>query len=279
MTPTAAVLVCLAALAMPAPVLPQVLFVKVGPSPVVAGRTADQSRAVVLIHGLSINLLNPDKVTNAGLRAWQQPDHDLVRKLSRDADVYGLAYSQNVPAHEIAHSADVLAHLRSLKEAGYRDVVLVGHSAGGLIARHVVEDNPDLGVTRVIQVCAPNVGSNWAVLRTARAAQIPFLLSLTPGNRLKLLEERIEKKIPDKIAFICVVGSSHLKGDGIVFCRSQWSQELQAQGVPAYSLRTSHRDAMHNPKTAELLEKLVVEPAPRWDNQKVTEVRKQLLGN
>jgi pimeloyl-ACP methyl ester carboxylesterase len=268
------------ALATPAPVQIQTLFVKVGPMPGVSGRSPNQDRAVVLIHGLGLHMISSEKPVKAYLRSWQQSDHPLVRRLAQDSDVYALSYGQNLPLGEIAASPEILRHVRSLKTAGYKQVVLIGHSAGGVIARELVEDNPDLGVTRVLQVCSPNEGSGWAALRTARAAQMPFLVSLTRTGREKVIDLRYPgKRIPDSVEFVCVVGSCRLRGDGVVSTRSQWSAELQAQGVPAYSMRTTHWDAMTNSRTPDLLGRLVVEPMPRWDEAKVVETRKALIGS
>ena len=72
-------------------------------------------------------------------------------------------------------------HVRwRLRQAGYSEVILLGFSAGGVVARQFVEDNPAAGVTRVIQVCAPNLGSPLAKLKSSVGlAQESFLQSLT----------------------------------------------------------------------------------------------------
>ncbi|MFO0841274.1 MAG: alpha/beta fold hydrolase [Gemmataceae bacterium] len=257
----------------------QTVFVKVGPMPGVSGRSSGQDRAVVLIHGLGLHMVSAEKPVRAYLRPWQQSDHPLVRRLAQDSDVYALAYGQNLPLGEVVSSEEIHRHVRSLKGIGYKQVVLVGHSAGGLIARELVEDHADLGVTRVVQVCSPNEGSGWAALRTARAAQMPFLVSLTRAGREKVIDQRYPgKRIPDSIGFACVVASCRLGGDGVVSCRSQWSAELQAQGVPAYSIRATHWDAMTSSRTPDLLARLVAEPMPRWDEAKVIEARMALIG-
>jgi pimeloyl-ACP methyl ester carboxylesterase len=256
----------------------ELLFVKVGPNARVLGRSAGQERAVVLIHGLALHPIAKEKIAMAELRSWQQQDSTLVKEISRHADVYALAYGQTAACERIAESPLMLDHLRGLKKAGYRDIVLVGHSAGGLIARHIVEDNSDLGVTKVIQVCCPNSGSNWAVLKAGRSVQAAFLASLTHAARLKLLEERKEKRIPSRVQFACVIGSLHLGGDGVVSCKSQWSEDLQIQGVPAIPLRTTHWDAVRSTRGAELLGRLVKESQKRWDERTVREVKKKLLG-
>jgi pimeloyl-ACP methyl ester carboxylesterase len=257
----------------------EVLFVKVGPNARVVGRSAGQERAVVLIHGLALHPISKDKVSKAQLRSWQQQDSTLVKELSQHADVYALAYGQTASCESIAESPRLLEHLRGLKKAGYRDIVLVGHSAGGLIARYLVEDNPEIGITKVIQVCCPNGGSSWAALKTARSVQAAFLASLTHTAREKLLQQRKEKRIPTEIQFTCVIGSVRFGGDGVVSCKSQWSDDLQAQGISAHSLRATHWDAVRSAKGAELLGRLVREPHKRWDERAVREARKKLLGD
>jgi pimeloyl-ACP methyl ester carboxylesterase len=269
--------------AEPGPVLPtdfsaETLFVKVGPDAKVPGRSKDQDRAVVLIHGLGIHLFNTERITQPKLRHWQQHDSALVKELSKNADVYAIAYGQNVAVDRFCSVTLVPKHILRLKSEGYKEIILVGHSAGGLIARHLIEDHPDLGVTRVIQVCAPNAGSGLAALKTARAAQIPFLLSLTKNVRSRVLEERKEKRIPKDIEFACVVGSMGFGGDGIVSTSSQWSQDLQDQGVPGYSVRMLHKEATTKSASIEMIAKLVNEPQPRCKPEKIAEMRKRILG-
>jgi pimeloyl-ACP methyl ester carboxylesterase len=272
----------LALFAVPAPApatgAVEILFVKVAPSARVPGRSPGQARAVVLIHGLSLALLSKEKATRPHLRRWQVADCLLVKTLARDADVYAFAYGQTVACDHVSDTPLLLRHLRALKSAGYRDIVLVGHSAGGLVARHLVEDYPDLGITRVIQVCTPNGGSGLAGLKMARSVQMAFLTSLTHAARERILKDRKGKRIPAGVAFACVVGSSGLAGDGVVSCHSQWSDDLQAQGIPAHALHAVHWDAMTSQRAADLLARLVKEPLHRWDARAVREARKKLLG-
>jgi pimeloyl-ACP methyl ester carboxylesterase len=274
----ATLLLALLTVQMPSKTTVEVLFVKVGPNARVVGRSAGQERAVVLIHGLALHPLAKDKASKARLRPWQQQDSALVKEVARHADVYALAYGQTAACERIAESLPLLEHVRGLKKAGYRDIVLVGHSAGGLIARQLVEDNEDIGVTKVIQVCCPNAGSNWAALRTTRSVQAAFLASLTHSARERLLKERKEKRIPNAVQFACVIASVHLGGDGVVSCKSQWSEDLQTQGIPAVSLHATHWDAVRSAKGAELLGRLVQESQKRWDERTVREARKKLLG-
>jgi len=241
-------------------------------------RSPGQDRAVVLIHGLSLHLLDKDKVATPLLREWQKPESVLVKWLARDADVFAFAYAQTVAADEVAAAPDLGADVRLLRRLGYRSVVLVGYSAGGLIARRFVEDDAGAGVTKVIQVCTPNGGSSWARLQAVRSNQVTFLASLTKASRERALAERADKRIPPHVEFVCVVGTGSVHGDGLVACRRQWTEDLQRQGVPAYPLNITHWHALRSPRAAPLLADLVRLPQPRWDPAQVAAARRQILG-
>ncbi len=199
--------------------------------------------------------------------------------LAQEADVFAFSYAQTVTADEIAECPDLEKHVRKLRQDGYREIVLIGHSAGGVIARQFVEDHPDCGVTKVIQVCAPNVGSGWAKVQTVRANQIDFLDSLTKPARRRSLSERADKEIPKHIEFACIVGTGTVVGDGMVSNRSQYPPDLQKQGIPAYPFISTHWMVLRSQKGVELTARLVREAQPRWDAKKVEAVRRQLPGD
>ncbi len=257
----------------------ETIFQKVAPAKPADGRTPGQQRAVVLIHGLGLHPISKDRATRAILRSWQKPDSLLVKELSRHADVYAFAYGQITSVDKVPEAAGLARHVRALRKAGYREVVLVGHSAGGLVARHMVEDYPEAGVTKVIQVCSPNTGATLAALRLARDVQLAFFTSLGKAARKALLTKRQDLRIPTTVQFACVVGRIGLGGDGVVSCGSQWSEDLQKQGIPAHVLRTTHWDAVRGARGAELIGRLVRDPQPRWKDEQVSQARKKLLGN
>src|SRR5262249_18474068 len=159
--------------------------------------------------------------------------------------VFAFAYGQTVPVDTIAALPSLRCGIWRLRELGYKEIVLVGFSAGGLVARQVVEDEPDLGVTKVIQVCTPNGGPSWARLKAAGPAnQKPFLQSLTKETRGRSLEGRAGKRIPDGVQFVCAVGAGMGISDGVVSTHSQWPEDLQRQGIPAVLFRTEHLGAV-----------------------------------
>jgi hypothetical protein len=257
-------------------------FAQVAPVPLLPGaisRSQGQTRAVVLIKGLHLHPFSGRLAARAEFRPWQQPNSHLVRALAAEADVFALTYAQTVPVDEIPAQPDLAGDIRRLRQLGYREIVLAGFSAGGVIARQFVEDDPNCGVTRVIQVCTPNAGTGWAAVKgIAGAAQKPFVQSLTKQARVEMMRARLGKRIPDHVQFVCVIGAGLVYGDGIVSTRSQWPEDLQWQGIPAVLLDVEHWDAIGGKRGARLLTQLIKEPQPRWGSVEVTAMRKRLWG-
>lgn len=255
-------------------------FAAVGPERAggIAARSPGQGRAVVLIHGLRTHPFSAANVQRAAFQDWQQPGSRLVRALARDSDVYSFAYSQNVSLDEVAGSTAFAEAVGRLRGLGYAEVVLVGHSAGGLIARQFVEDHPDAGVTKVIQVCAPNAGSSWARLHPSVVrGQEEFLRSLTREGRRRELAARLGKRLPEAVQFVCLVGTGEVLGDGLVACTSQWPEDLQAQGAPAYGVFAIHTLVMRTEPGVARIAELARAGLPRWTPEQVAAVRHKLL--
>lgn len=262
-------------LGFPDPV--ETLFLQVQPEPK-SGMEKTAERAVLLVHGIRLHPFNSTKVAEARLHSWQRPDSPLVKALGKHADVYSFAYGQNVGLEQIASTPALGKAVAKLKFMGYRDIVLVGHSAGGLLARLFVEDFPESGVTAVVQVCAPNEGSTWAKANFSTAKeQDAFLQSLTRKERTKSCEQRAAKKIPPSLQFVCVVGVAGAYGDGMVSASSQWPADLQKQGIPAVRLNTTHVTVLRAAKTAEKIAQLVCDRHPRWSEEQVKAARKGIL--
>lgn len=241
-------------------------------------RTPQQTQAVVLIHGFHYHLLSKS-VPKAELRPWQKNDSTIVKELAKNADVFVFAYGQNVPLDTIVTDSKLGESVAQLRNLGYTDVALIGHSAGGLIARHFVEDHPDAGVTKVVQVCAPNGGSSLAGM-TGPKSQKVFLECLTVNNRKKCLEARASKVIPAQVQFVCVVARTDPKAktDGVVLCAAQWTADLQKQGIPAIFLMGSHREVVRESKLVETLAILIRDKQGRWSSEQTDEARKSIFG-
>jgi hypothetical protein len=265
-------LLCLAVILAQEPTVPT-QFAEVVPSVVVGQpfiRSPEKTRAVVVIQGFTLHLTKTGDFSTKW-HSYQKADSSLVKLLSQEADVFALAYGQTLPLTAYADLPVLRQDIQAIRELGYTEIVLVGFSAGGLIARQFVEDVPDCGVTKVIQVDSPNSGTEWAV-----GSRDAFRHSLTKKARQEFLRERPEKRIPESVQFVSVVGTGLLEGDGVVSIRSQWPEDLQEQGIPARSLPTTHLRAARSQAAVHLIAELVQETLLRWDAMEVAAMRKKL---
>jgi hypothetical protein len=240
-------------------------------------RSPEQTRAVILIHGLQIHPVSNLQVGKAAFKSWQKPHSVMVEALAAEADVFAFAYSENGTLEEIVSASGLREDVAKLKELGYEQIVLVGHSAGGLVARHLVEDCPDSGVTKVIQICTPNAGASCANMESGvRKNQRPFLHCLTKEGRAVCLQERADKKIPASVQFVCIVGDGMGSGDFLVSNASQWPKDLQDQGIPALALHTTHFTVMHSKVQAQKIAEVVRDYIPRWNDVQVASMKKSI---
>jgi pimeloyl-ACP methyl ester carboxylesterase len=255
-------------------------FVQVLPVPeeeLTFHRRFGQDRAVILIHGFQVPLFHGGGVVKPVFQGWQRPYSLLVEALANDADVYAFAYCQTVAVEEVARCATLVDDLCRVRALGYREVVLVGHSAGGLIARQFVEDHPEAGITKVVQVCAPNAGAAFAEFEAAVPAnQRSFVRSLTPEGRLTFLANREQRQVPREVDFTCIVANGAVVGDGVVPIASQWPGDLQKQGIPAVVLDTNHFTVMRTRIGIRAVCTAVRSQHPRLSPDRVTAVRKLL---
>jgi len=239
-----------------------------------------KDKAVVLVHGLLARPLHPDRAAKPDPHKWQKPDGALVKLLAEDFDVFGVSYAQTVPMDLVPLSKGLRDGVAALKAAGYKEIALVGHSAGGVIARRFVECHPDAGVTKVVAVAAPFHGSLWAHLPgfVIPKPQVPFIGSMLPGLR-KEWRERCGCDVPKDVQFCCVVCKlPRLAGDTMVAADSQWPEELQKQGVPAVAVRCNHFDAMTGDKCVSAIAEILKGKVVRWDADQTAQARKALLG-
>jgi pimeloyl-ACP methyl ester carboxylesterase len=250
-------------------------FVQVHPAPKDPGkfvRSANRQRAAVLIHGYWLHF-GKGHVGQALFKDWQEKDSTLVTVLGKESDVFAFAYGQTAPLDEIAHHPSLRDGVARLKQLGYTQVVLVGHSAGGLIARHFVEDFPRAGVTKVVQVCCPNGGCSFADIKWIPSNQKGFVLSLSHEGRKSCLLGRAGKKIPPRVQFVCVISPE----DHVVPCAFQWTKDLQDQGIPAIRCALGHHQVMRKTSSAKILAEVVRDPQPRWNAEQVAAARKDFF--
>ena len=241
-------------------------------------RSDGVSRAVVLLHGLRPHPISDTNVWEPGLSGWEEPFSPLVKALAADSDVFSLGYAQNVSVDDVARARGLARHVADLRAAGYVEVVLVGYSAGALVARYYVENTGGGGVTKVIQVCPPNGGSGWTRLATGvRKSQEAFIRSLSKESRQAVMQARADLTIPDHVEFVCVVGSFGRGGDGLVRHDCQWPADLQRQGIPVVPLSVGHVTAMWSRPVAQAIVQLVRSSQPRWTAAQVAAARMRIL--
>jgi pimeloyl-ACP methyl ester carboxylesterase len=238
-------------------------------------RDGGKKRAVVLVHGLHARPFSEDKANAAEAPGWLDPESAVCKSLAGHGSVFGYSYSQNRKVQDIAPS--LLPHVEKLKADGYAELVLVGFSAGALIVRHFVEDHPQAGVKKVIQVCPPNGGSALGKLeRTVRGDQEVFVRSLRKEEREAVVKER-GAKVPDGVEFVVMLGSLAGQGDGVLSKDSQWPADLRAQGIPVVKVEAAHGLVMRLESCALTLCRLIATPQPRWSAEGVEAARKELL--
>jgi pimeloyl-ACP methyl ester carboxylesterase len=278
------------------PSLPLVVALFAGPAatlptdvwqvaPEVAGRpfwlqnTLRKDRAALLIPGLKIHPLRPARVTRPELHDWQEPRSEMVKALARDFDVFAFGYAQTAAVDVVAHTPGLRETVGQLRQAGYQEIVLIGHSAGGIVARQFVECYPDAGVTRVIQVAAPNAGSDFAAFfKTGYPkSQAPFVQSLAPAARAESAR-RVRSLVSPRVEMVCVVCKLRgIDGDGLVHLASQWPEDLRQQGIPAVVAASSHWQAPRSGPGVAVIAELARTRLTRWSAEQVDVGRKVLF--
>jgi pimeloyl-ACP methyl ester carboxylesterase len=241
-------------------------------------RTKD--RALLLIPGLKIHPLRPAQCARPERHSWQETNSDLVRMLAADFDVFAFGYAQTAPLEVVVHSPGLRDAVGHLKKAGYKDIVLVGHSAGGVIARLFATSYPDAGVTKVIAVASPHAGAEAAKLQIGYPrVQAPFVQSLAPNVRMAA-KIAGDAKPNNSVEMACVVCKlRRLDSDGLVNIASQWPEDCRSCGVPAVVVQVSHWEVMLNPAGAKVIGELAREKLARWNRDEVEQARRALFGD
>lgn len=237
-----------------------------------------KDRAVLLVHGLVLRMIRPDKAGKPELHEWQQAKSPLAQALAPDFDVFSFSYAQTTSCDTVASSPGMRDQVEKLRKAGYKEIILIGHSAGGLIVRQFVERNPKSGVTKVIEVCAPNTGTELATIGVGLPkTQVPFIKSLAPQLRTVGATEPIV--IDESIEFCAVIckvrGFSH---DTLVSVESQWPRDLQKQGIPAVLIGINHFDAMKGAHSVSAIDQLAREKLVRWTPEQTEKGRQIIFG-
>lgn len=237
-----------------------------------------KERAVLLIPGLKLHPVRPALAACPEMHRWQQPRGELVRALAPDFDVFALGYAQTVPVDVVARAPALRAAVGLLEKAGYREIVLIGHSAGGVLARLFVSTYPRTGVTKVITTAAPHAGALLARLPFGYPKlQAPFVQSLTPEAR-RALARPVDSDPQKPMEMVCVVARlPKLLSDGLVEVDSQWPPECRAAGVPAVVVEINHFEVLMHPSSVREVARLAREKLRRWTPEEVEKAMQLLL--
>jgi pimeloyl-ACP methyl ester carboxylesterase len=237
-----------------------------------------KTRAVVLIPGLKLHPVRPALAARPEMHKWQQPRGELVRALAEDFDVFALGYAQTVPVDVVARAPALRAAVELLEKADYREIILIGHSAGGVLARLFVATYPKTGVTKVITTASPHAGALLARLPFGYPKiQAPFVQSLTPEAR-QALARPVDVDPNQPIEMVCVVARlPRLFSDGLVDVDSQWPPECRAAGVPVVVVEINHFEVLMHPASVHVVARLAREKLRRWTPQEVEQAARLLL--
>jgi len=103
------------------------MSLRIGGRPYVSALRAPTERLLVLVHGLAMSDLQ-----------WKRPDHDHGQALARDAGFTPVYLHYNSGRHVSENGRDFAALLEGLVATwpvALQELVIVGHSMGGLVAR------------------------------------------------------------------------------------------------------------------------------------------------
>jgi len=246
----------------------------------VANVRTKHDRAVVLVHGLLPRVFHPVRAEKPEAHEWQASSGSLVKQLADDFDVYGFSYGQTQSVDSVAMSRGLRNGISNLKDAGYKEIVLVGHSAGGVIVREFAEMFPDSGITKVVTVAGPHLGSFWAKLPnfTLPKSQVPFIQSMLPETR-EARTKRATVELKKDLEFCCVLcRTARTDNDTVVSLRSQWPDDLQEQGVSAVLVGCTHFDAMTSEAPINAIVEVVRGKVVRWKPEQIEDARRVLFG-
>jgi len=246
--------------------------------PIRAELRKTKTRAVVLIPGLKLHPVRPALAARPEMHKWQQPRGELVRALAEDFDVFALGYAQTVPVDVVARAPALRAAVELLEKADYREIILIGHSAGGVLARLFVATYPKTGVTKVITTASPHAGALLARLPFGYPKiQAPFVQSLTPEAR-QAMARPVDVDPNQPIEMVCVVARlPRLFSDGLVDVDSQWPPECRAAGVPVVVVEINHFEVLMQPASVHVVARLAREKLRRWTPQEVEQAARLLL--
>jgi pimeloyl-ACP methyl ester carboxylesterase len=185
---------------------------------------------VVLLHGYESN---PGVWLSTGIQ------QNLSQKFTNKHKVYSLSLPSTAP---LAYQANALSmQLQNIKDSHDEDVIIVGHSTGGVVARLLLTRNPDLNIKALISVSSPHLGSNLAFISNIISGAMPFMSEFPVFDEMhesKILYGNIRRKSPflrqlnimphADICYVSVIRSKSFMSDMV---STQYSQNMN--NIPA----------------------------------------------
>ncbi len=237
-----------------------------------------KSRAAIIIHGLQLHPLRPEKAAKPEMHDYQEAGSALVEGLSESHDVFSWSYGQTIVLDAVAVAPGLRSAVAKLKAAGYSEIALLGHSAGGIIAKQFVDRVPNSGVTKIVIVCTPYYGSDYATINIGLpSTQVSMIKSLLPSVRTAIT--RVMPANDPKFEICCVIAKIRgISGDSLLSLESQWPPELQKQGIPASLVSVNHFDAMKAPQAVATIVELTRDPIVRWTPEQTAKAKAIVFG-
>jgi pimeloyl-ACP methyl ester carboxylesterase len=176
-----------------------------------------------------------------------------------------------------AHLAETIRTLHT--RYGFRKLVIVAHSMGGLVARKAIlagaETAGDHGVTLFVSIASPWDGDERADLGVRGPTPVWAWYDLVPGSDFltRLFYKRaskVRRRLPADTAyhlmFTFVPGQW---SDGRVSLHSQLRPEAQAEAAQVHGVAQTHAGVLRDPATAGLLSRLLAAAVPSLDHPAV----------
>lgn len=161
------------------------------------------AKTVVLVHGM---LSDEQEWFKSGIAqsliksGWQykgnlpfanpklQPFQNYSHSLSNDQPAfYTLRLNWYLPIAE--QSAALKAYVEKISEHRKEQIILIGHSLGGVVARHYLinahKNQPTLPIKHLITIASPHLGTPWAWM-VWQTLQTPAKMFLTPVSPIPL---------------------------------------------------------------------------------------------
>jgi len=213
---------------------------------------------VVLIHGY-----------DSHASVWHK--NRIYQNLSNHYANKHTIYSAQLPSRApIAVQANVLSiQLEQLKKHHNEPIILIGHSAGGVVARYLTVTRKDLNIKSLVTISSPHLGSNIAFISNMATGVMPFT-SFIPvfdiydeakglyGNirrRSIFLKQLNQQQHPD-ICYVSIVRDSSIMSNMVSTQHSQNMNNVMALRGKSHVIM-SHRHHDLNPVDTRYIAKSI----------------------